>query len=106
MLFSSLLVSFSQLLLKLSAREHRHGGVVAYLNTRVLVAYVLFFVTMLLNVFAYRTLELKIGSILVASSYVFTMLISLFYLKEPIGWRGSLGNILVFLGIVIFFAGI
>lgn len=105
MLFSALLAAISQMLLKLSTRDKHRNKYYEYLNIKVMFAYGLLSLTMLLNIVAYRRLELKIGSILLASSYVFTMLLSVIFLKEIIGWHGIGGNLLIFVGIIIFFIG-
>lgn len=104
-LLSSVLAAISQLLLKLSTRDRHRNEYSVYLNIKVLIAYAILSLTMLLNVYAYRKLELKIGSIISASSYVFIMLLSVIFLKEVIGWRGISGNLLIFIGIIMFFIG-
>ena len=104
-LLSSVLAAISQLLLKLSTRDKHKNEYSVYLNIKVLLAYAILSLTMLINVYAYRRLELKIGSILSASSYVFIMLLSVIFLKEVIGWRGIGGNLLIFIGIIMFFIG-
>jgi 2-isopropylmalate synthase len=73
----------------------------AYLNAPVILAYGLFFGCMLLNVVALRTLDLTIASVLEASSYIYVMALSFFFLKEKISLRRLIGNIVIIVGIVL-----
>ncbi len=100
-LVTPLLSAVSQLILKKTADNPRYTGVRAYLNAPVISAYALFFGCMLLNVVALRTLELTVASILEASSYIYVMLLSWWFLREKITPRRLIGNLLIIVGIVL-----
>ena len=100
-LLTPLLSAVSQLILKKAADNPRFTGIHAYLNLPVIVAYGLFFGCMLLNVIALRTLDLTVASVLEASSYIYVMALSFFFLKEKITPRRLIGNIVIVVGIVL-----
>ena len=81
-LITPFLSAVSQLILKKAADNPNYTGLRAYLNAPVILAYGLFFGCMVLNVVALRTLELSVASVLEASSYIYVMALSFFFLKE------------------------
>ena len=100
-LITPLLSAISQLILKKAADNPRYSGIRAYLNVPVILAYGLFFGCMLLNVIALRTLDLTVASVLEASSYIYVMALSFFFLKEKITMRRLIGNIVIIVGIIL-----
>ncbi len=100
-LVTPLVSAVSQLILKKAADNPRYTGLRFYLNPPVILAYALFFGCMLLNVFALRTLDLTVASVLEASGYLYVMLLSYFFLKEKITRRKLIGNLVIVLGIVL-----
>lgn len=100
-LVTPLLSAVSQLILKKAADNPRFTGIRAYLNLPVILAYGLFFGCMLLNVVALRTLDLTVASVLEASSYIYVMALSFFFLREKITPRRLIGNIVIIVGIVL-----
>lgn len=71
----------------------------------VLTAYAFFAVTVVLNVWAFRTLDYKYGGVIMASSYVFVLVLSRWILREPIRPSTYLGNALIVVGIVVYLGG-
>lgn len=100
-LITPFLSAVSQLILKRAADNPRLSGIRTYLNAPVILAYTLFFGCMLLNVFALRTLDLTIASVLEASGYIYVMLLSFLFLKEKITPRRLIGNLVIVVGIVL-----
>ena len=100
-LITPLLSAISQLILKKAADNPRFTGIRAYLNLPVVLAYGLFFGCMLLNVVALRTLDLTVASVLEASSYIYVMALSFFFLKEKISARRLICNVVIIVGIVL-----
>ncbi len=100
-LITPLISAVSQLILKKAADNPEYTGLRAYLNLPVIFAYGLFFGCMLLNVFALKTLDLTVASVLEASGYLYVMVLSHFFLKEKISRRKLLGNALIVAGIVL-----
>jgi drug/metabolite transporter (DMT)-like permease len=92
----------SQLLLKLSANEPHEGRLGAYLNKKVITAYFIFGVVLLLNTYAYTKVNLKYGPVIDTFTYVFVLLLSVLVLKEKLtGWK-LLGNIMIICGVLLF----
>jgi small multidrug resistance pump len=100
-LVTPLISSVSQLILKKAADNPRYEGFRFYLNPPVLLAYLLFFGCMLLNVVALQTLDLTVASVLEASGYLYVMALGRLFLKEKITARKLIGNALIIVGIVI-----
>ena len=100
-LITPLLSAFSQLLLKRAADDPRYTGIRFYLNWQVILAYGLFFGCMLLNVVALRYIDLSIGSLMEAASYLYVMVLSWLILKEKLTRRKLIGNGLIVLGIAL-----
>ena len=100
-LITPFLSALSQIILKKAADNPKYVGIRAYLNLPVILAYGLFFGCMLLNVVALRTLELTVASVLEASSYIYVMALSFFFLKEKITLRRLIGNVVIVIGIIL-----
>ena len=101
-LFSVLISSVSQIILKSSANKMYGHWLREYLNFKVVVAYGLFFAASLLTVVAYRYVPLSMGAILEASGYVFVTVLGCLVLKEKISARKLAGLIIIVLGIIMF----
>lgn len=102
MVFSAFLSALSQMLLKKSAERTYKNAISAYLNTRVVAAYGMLFLTMFLNMLAYKYLPYLVGQTLIATSYVFVLLLGRLVLGEKLTLRKVAGNLLIVLGILIF----
>lgn len=94
--------AISQLLLKLSANEEHKGRFGEYLNVKVITAYVIFALVLLLNTYAYTKVNLKYGPVIDTFTYVFVLLLSVMVLKEKLtGWK-LLGNVMIISGVLIY----
>ncbi|MBQ8149217.1 MAG: EamA family transporter [Clostridia bacterium] len=100
-LITPVMAALSQILLKKAADDTRYTGIRFYLNWKVILAYALFFGCMLLNVIALRYIDLSLGSLMEAASYLYVMLLSWLILKEKITRRKLIGNALILTGIVL-----
>jgi drug/metabolite transporter (DMT)-like permease len=100
-LITPLISAASQLLLKKAADDPRFTGLRFYINPLVIAAYALFFGCMVANVFALRTLDLTVASVLEASGFLYVMVLGALFLREKITPRKLLGNALIVLGIVV-----
>lgn len=94
--------SISQILLKKSAGRVYDNKLKEYLNSRVSIAYFLFFGSTLITVFAYRGVDLSAGPLIESTGYLYVMLLSFLFLNERISRRKLLGNILIILGIALY----
>lgn len=98
---ASLISAFSQILLKIAARQQYRSWVFEYLNMRVISAYIIFFLATLLTVYCYKVVPLSIGAMLEASGYVFVTVLGRIILKENISKRKLIGMALVICGVIV-----
>lgn len=101
-IFSVLISSLSQVLLKQSTMKSYDSKIKEYLNIKVVCAYGMFFLSTLMTVFAYRSIPLSIGPILESSGYIFITILSVLILKEKITKRKLFGIITIMVGISVF----
>jgi len=102
MLTSAFLASVSQILLKLSANKKYRNPILEYFNPYVILGYGILMLTMLMNVYAYRGLDYKIGPIIASTSYLFVMVLGKLILKESVTKNKVLGIAIILIGIYIF----
>ena len=101
-LFSVLISSVSQIILKKSANVQHESMIKEYLNVRVISAYALFFLSSLLTLFAYRGVPLSMGPVLETTGYIWVTLLGLFWLKERVNAKKWLGLGFIVIGILVF----
>lgn len=105
-LISVFISSCSQIALKKSA-NNRHGSFIReILNPMVLGAYICFFGASLLTTFAYKGVPLSFGPVLEATSYIYIVVLSRFFLGEKVTRKKILGNVLIIAGILIYASGV
>lgn len=101
-LFSVFISSVSQIILKSSANKQYKNSIQEYFNVKVIFAYVMFFASSLLTIFAYKYVPLSLGPILESSGYIFVAVLGYFFLKEKIGKRKFAGLICILVGIFVY----
>lgn len=104
-LFSGLISSFSQILLKKSAQKKKKLFIKEYLNWQVIVAYGITFSCMLLMIVAYRGMPYKYGPVLEALTYIYIMVFSGLFLGEKVTKKKLVGNLLIVVGVIVFSMG-
>lgn len=102
MVLCALLSAFSQILLKKSTLEKHSSFINNFLNAKVIIAYSIFALTLFMNIYAFTGIPYKLASVLNASAYIFTMLLSARLLKDKISWQCAIGNALIVIGIVVY----
>ena len=96
--------SLSQLLLKKSAKTDHSSRIYEVLNPMVIIAYAVFFCSLLVNIWAMsKGVQLKEIAILESLGYVFVPILSFLILKERISQRAFFATFLVILGISVFY---
>ena len=96
--------SLSQLLLKKSAKAVHSSKVYEVLNPMVIIAYTVFFCSLLVNIWAMsRGMQLKEMAMLESLGYVFVPFLSFLFLKEKISRRTKVATFFVILGIFVFY---
>ena len=104
-LCSVLISSISQILLKKSADRTYDSRLKEYLNPLVIVAYIMFFCSMMITMYCYRYVDVSAGPIFESAGYVFVGILGFIFLKEKFTAKKTLGMVLILLGIVVFSFG-
>ncbi len=103
MVIAVLVASCSQVLLKKSANIEYENKIKEYINPYVIIGYVMMIVSTLLTIYAYTGLEYKNGPIIESLGYIFIMILSWLFFKEKITKKKLFGNILILMGIAIYY---
>ncbi len=102
MLISVLISSVSQIMLKKSAEKTYPSKRKEYLNPLVITAYVLFFGTTFISLYALKVVPLSMAPVLEASGYIFVAVLSFIFLKEKLTRKQLIGMALIIIGIVVY----
>ncbi len=105
MIGAAFLAAVSQVLLKLSATKKYKHPIWEYANPLVVMGYGILFLTMGINIYAYKFVDYKYGPVLNSTSYIFILLLGAMLLKEKITKKKLLGNLLIIIGIIIYSQG-
>ena len=103
---SVLIADISQIILKKAAVKHYIKWYQAYLNIRVVTAYMLFGLSTVCSVISLRKLPLSLSPLWLSLGQIFVALLSYFFLKEKITKRKLIGIAVIIVGIVVFSIGI
>lgn len=94
--------SVSQILLKKSAQiEHKHI-LSKFLNWRVILGYILLLGTTIINVFAYRGVELKVTPMIESTGIIWVTILAVCFLGERPSKRAILSIVVTIIGILVF----
>lgn len=104
-LCSVLISSISQILLKKSADRTYDSRLKEYLNPLVIIAYIMFFCSMMITMYCYKYVDVSAGPIFESAGYVFVGILGFIFLKEKFTVKKTIGMILILLGIVVFSFG-
>ena len=102
LLFSVFISAVSQIILKVAANKHYDNPIKEYVNIRVIGAYGMFFLSMLLTMLALRFVPLSLSPVIESTSYIYVALIGYFFLKERMSKRKIVGLALILTGIFIY----
>lgn len=102
MLFGTFISSISQVMLKKAASRKYDSIIKEYLNPSVIIAYVIFFLSTLLSLLAYKGIPLSMGPVLEASAYFFVTFFGVTVFKEKLNLRKIIALVLIISGIVIY----
>lgn len=98
----TILTAVSQLLLKQSANCEHKSVIFEYLNWRVIVAYGIFVLVLLLNTYAFTHVPMKYGSVVDTFTYIFVQIFSVTLLKEKVTKMRLLGNVIIVIGFIVY----
>ena len=94
--------SVSQVMLKKAAMKEYGNVIQEYLNPLVVFAYVLFFLSTLASILAYKGIPLSMGPVLEGSAYIFVTFFGVTIFKEKLNVRKVIALLLVLGGITIY----
>lgn len=94
--------SVSQILLKQSAQMEHKNIIYKFLNWRVILGYALLFGTTIINVFAYRGVELKVTPMIESTGIIWVTILAVWFLKERPSKRALLSIAVTVIGIIVF----
>ena len=101
---SVVVASLSQILLKKSAAKTYSSVIREYLNSYVIAGYGMMVLSTLLTVGGYAGLEYKNGAVVESLGFVLVMILSRLVFGEKITKKKLLGNVLILLGIFVFYS--
>lgn len=104
-LFSVFISSVSQILLKKSADKTYDSKIKEYLNPLVIIAYGMFFCSMLITMYCYKFVDVSAGPILESAGYIFVAVLGCIFLKEKFTVKKVIGIIVLMCGIALFALG-
>lgn len=106
LLLGTFISAVSQVILKKAAEKEYPSRVAEYLNFPVVFAYVLFILTTLMCIFAYRVVPLSFGPVLESTSYLYVTIFGVLIFKEKLNAKKILALVLILSGIMIYATGI
>ena len=102
MLAGTFISSIAQVLLKKEAMKPHETVIGEYLNPRVIIAYLIFFASTFLCIYAYKVVPLSMGPILEATGYIYVTIFGITIFKEKISGMKIMALLLIIGGIVIY----
>ena len=103
-LFLAVLISsFSQMLLKKSAMIQYDSKIKEYFNVWVISGYTLMIVSTLLVILSYRGVSYKNGPVIESLGFIIVLVLSKLLFNEEITFMKIIGNIIIILGIIVFY---
>jgi drug/metabolite transporter (DMT)-like permease len=94
--------SIAQVILKISANHSYSNKFKELFNYKVIIAYFIMFIAMILTTLYMKYVEYKLIPIIESLGYIYIMALSALILKEKVSKRMKIGNMLIILGIIIF----
>ena len=102
LVLSSLISSFSQILLKKSAGKKYSSKLREYLNIPVITSYAVFFLCTLITMYSLKVVPLSMSPLLEATGYIFVTALSFLFFREIPEKKQLLGLMLILAGIAVY----
>lgn len=99
---STLISSFSQMILKKSSQKKYSSKIREYLNPLVISAYGIFFLCTFVTMYALKVVPLSMSPMLESTGYIFVAILSRVFFKEIPDKRQIIGLLLILAGIFIY----
>ena len=91
-----------QVLLKKSALETHKSFIYEYLNAKVIIAYMLFFAAVFIDLTALKIVPASFVPIIETSSYIFAIILSRIFFKDKINIKQAVAILLIIAGITVY----
>lgn len=103
MIAAAFVNAISQVLLKRSADETKGKSFLEkLLNKKVLLAYVIFGLVFLVNLYAYRGVNFKYGGAIQSVGQVFVLVLSVLFCSEKLTKSRIVGNAFILCGVILY----
>ncbi len=102
LLLGVFLSAVSQVMLKKAAVRKYSSRLKEYLNPLVIVAYLIFFGTTFLSIYAYKGIPLSMGPVLEATSYIYVTIFGAIFFQEKLNRQKVLALLLIVGGILVY----
>lgn len=99
--FSTLISSVSQILLKKAAMKAYPSRIREYLNAAVIFAYLVFGLSAVMTAYSYRGLEVSLGTLLETSGYLFVFAFDVLVFHQKVTVKKAVGTLLIIGGILL-----
>lgn len=99
--FGAFVASVSQVMLKKAADRTYPSRIKEYLNPLVFFAYILFVISAVMTMVAYKGVSISFGVLLESTGYVFVFLLDWLCLKGTVNVKKVIAVVLILVGIVI-----
>ena len=96
------IATIAQVLLKKEANVKHESFLQKFLNVKVISAYSIFLLSTILNVVAFKNIDLKYAVVFDVTGFIWIGLFSVFILKEKFNLRKIISFILIILGVIVF----
>lgn len=93
---------FSQILLKRSANKKYDSKIKEYLNFEVIFAYGMFFLSMLMSVYALKDISISYNAVIESLSYILIPITGYLFFKERLTRNQFIGIMVIVVGIIIY----
>lgn len=102
LLFSNFIGAVSQILLKKAASKNYKSFLAEYLNSKVIIAYFIFFLAVFIDLTALKIVPASYIPIIETSSYIFTIILSRLVFKDIITKKQILAMSFIIIGIIVY----
>ena len=99
------IASIGNVLLKISANQKYSRLLKEYTNRYFIIGTILFWLALIISLYAFSIIPLSMGVILDSTIYIFVPILSKIILKENLSFRNFVGMVIIVIGIGIFQIG-
>lgn len=91
-----------KLKLKKSSTENKEKSRLGIFDLKVIIAYIILVITMIMNIVSYKYVPYKIGPIINTLTYIFVIFFGKIFFNELITKNKLIGSAIIIIGIIIY----